>query len=306
MAVLFAKERYFFSRVRNELRKELSPASWQRRVYESADEGWWYWLRFHLVDQLRDKRREFVSDGSGNGGSYRRGNGSFFARVLQSFSAISWLPWRANKPRRHNIQDSEAAFGSDSNELKRPQPWKQGSKQPASGRRGINGRKPGEYSRHLSPRSTGDDIGQVLWYNSHVKSLGVLMSTPMETRVVHLQFSPDGHWLVVCYKYECSVFDVLVCHCFHSDYLYTNFSYIEFTQKNFEHHTNLRHINRNAKQIEWSPNSQRLITRASDFVKVWRIDESSVSYTLCFDLRISNLAGPEFRICRKGNTFRGN
>ena len=40
------------------------------------------------------------------------------------------------------------------------------------------------------------------------------------------------------------------------------------------HHDTLRHIQKKARQVEWSPDGTRLITRTSEFVKLWYIDEA--------------------------------
>lgn len=34
----------------------------------------------------------------------------------------------------------------------------------------------------------------------------------------------------------------------------------------------MRHIRKNAKQVEWSPNGDHLLTRVKDAVKVWHYD----------------------------------
>ncbi|KAL5478898.1 hypothetical protein ACEPAI_2175 [Sanghuangporus weigelae] len=244
VSVLFLKERYSFSQVRNELRRDLSPVKWSR-IYEHADEGWWYWLRFHLFERLREKRRMLVKQYSDAANT----NASKSVKLKNILCSVVCLPRFGRKIKRYRTEDSEMGLDGVADESKRPEPWRKSSKKTAAmPHRMTHSRSHRDGSRHQ--QSPGDDA-LTHWYNAQVKQLSLSMSAPVNTRAVHLQFSPDSHWLVVCYKYECCVFDV---------------------EKSFDYHTTLRHHARNAKQVEWSPGGTRLITRTNDSVKVWSVD----------------------------------
>lgn len=64
-------------------------------------------------------------------------------------------------------------------------------------------------SRDNSPsrRSVGDNEH----FKIHLSSMSRLFYLPTKgERVKHMQFSPDGCWLAVCFEYECRVYDVQV------------------------------------------------------------------------------------------------
>ncbi|KAL5536386.1 hypothetical protein ACEPAF_208 [Sanghuangporus sanghuang] len=136
---------------------------------------------------------------------------------------------------RRGTVDSEAIIFE--NETKRPAFWRKNSKKPgAIGRRQTHARDSREGWQNQGPP---EDDHAVNCYMAQLKQLNVSMSAPTYARVVHLQFSPDGRRLVMPFAY----------------------------------HTTLRHFGRNAKQVEWSPNGKHLITRQSESVKVWTVNQ---------------------------------
>ncbi|KAI5122680.1 hypothetical protein M0805_007940 [Coniferiporia weirii] len=244
---VFVKERWSFSQMREQMRKEFSP---MRRFYESSGASWWFWLRYYLVDQLRKKRlRLFKRSSSVSGSAEHNKQGSFLQRCGD---VIYRLPWLEKGLQRHATQDSEMAINGDAPvQNKRPHTWKRSSRQPASGR-SMPKRTQSDPLQQTPVQYLGDP-NFANWYSKQVKRLGLSLYAPVEQRALHLQFSPNGRWLVVCYKFECCVYNV---------------------EKSFEYHQTLRHnTRRKAKQVEWSPNGSRLLTRLSNDVKIWTIDE---------------------------------
>lgn len=63
-------------------------------------------------------------------------------------------------------------------------------------------------SREISP--SRKSIGDNERFKTQLSCMTRLFDLPKEEQVKHMQFSPDGCWLAVCYEYECRVYDVQV------------------------------------------------------------------------------------------------
>ncbi|THH01683.1 hypothetical protein EW145_g6868 [Phellinidium pouzarii] len=106
-------------------------------------------------------------------------------------------------------------------------------------------------TRNAQGRTQSDDPR----YNNKLKRLALSLHGTMGQSAVHLPFSPDGSWLVVCDKYDCRVYDVV----------------------SFKYRQPVGHKFKKAKQVEWSPDGKHLLTRVGDSdVRVWTINENNI------------------------------
>ena len=55
-----------------------------------------------------------------------------------------------------------------------------------------------------------NDPNKLAKYKERIGRLGLYGVSNTDSRAFHLQYSPNGRWLVICYKYECNVYDVEV------------------------------------------------------------------------------------------------
>ncbi|KAH8112091.1 hypothetical protein DFH11DRAFT_1609623 [Phellopilus nigrolimitatus] len=250
VTVLFVRERWTFSVVRNQMRENFHQELGRLKVYDSSETSVWGWLKYYFVDQLRKQRlrfREGSSSVAGLSELSEHGRFSSFKELLivLGSSFALFRPGIDKKKQRRSRADSDAGVSSNAGDNKRPHAWRHGSKHNDSSIRPNRAQSDPLQRPQLVQGDSDPGI-----YKKQVTKLGLKLSA--EQRALHLQFSPTGRWLVVCFKYECCVFDV---------------------ENSFEFHQTLSHRRKKAKQVEWSPNGQRLLTRINDDVKVWRIDE---------------------------------
>lgn len=212
VTILFAQGRLSFSRLRSDIKRELAPGL--ERMYESSERGWAYWIKFHIFDQLSKKRHTITIQTPEEDTSWEEFSTS--NRIWFWIRYIFWRLFRKNVHRTMSV-DSEAVTGGDGTAAKRPQAWRRGSKYHVASRLDSIGRSHTDPLKPMRNRRTEEaDAWFSQWYKEQLQLLDVKNISEVTTRVMHMSFSPDGHWLAVCYKYECCIFNVLVrthSHC---------------------------------------------------------------------------------------------
>lgn len=205
VAILFVKERLSFSRLRHDIKSELG---WTQ-FYEKSEEGWAYWLKFHLVDQLRAKRRRFTSRSSDY--EVELDGPSTASRTWLAVRHTFWRMFSRTSKRRSGSIDSEAVGDTSIEKIKRPSAWQRGSKQPMTSRVDSTGRTLTDTLKSMHHQATEEAEASISsWYKDKVEQLGLRVKASMVSRVLHMTFSPDGNWLAVCFKYECCIFNAFV------------------------------------------------------------------------------------------------
>lgn len=212
----FARERWGFS----EFRKQ------QKINMNSDDFSLWDWIKYQYRNLRLRKEEHLFTDSEGFFLSRRRRSSSPEAddstlpeRMRRRLIAIKefFAFARPSKPPhfRHDSTNSAAS---------RDEERKKGVRRPSNNRiinsAGRMQSDPWMMSpiRSLSEtnRSYADEFAK------NLKSLQVQQLGPGLHRVKHMQFSPDGKWLVVCYRFLCHVYDVRVRGSFLAP------SYVEF------------------------------------------------------------------------------
>jgi len=242
----FGWERWSFAQFRRQQRLSLIPED---------DSGIWDWLKYtYKKIRMRNRNGHFLDNGSSIILSHHRRQTtspeptdtiaeqvrSGF-KALRQFSMFSWHGESTNNQHQHHQSNSSPDY--DGRE-KRP-----------SGSRHSTGRVMGRsqsdpLTRHAHRTPLEANRAAVDEFSLNLKKLEVRSVGPGHNRVKHMQFSPCGRWLAVCYRFLCHVYDV---------------------ENNFYQHQTLKH-RKNARQVEWSPKGQHLLTRYKDGVKLWKID----------------------------------
>lgn len=138
-----------------------------------------------------------MSDTMYSGGRHTPEPLTFFDRVLSRLRRTAHLSARPDsRLHHHHMKNSEAETE------KRPTPWRGATATSRKARMGSEPLMRPSVRNTLDPAYTAEYIKDVM-------NLGASRSAKT-TRIKHLQFSPNGKWLVVCYRYECSVFAVEV------------------------------------------------------------------------------------------------
>ena len=210
VTILFAQGRLTFSRLRNDIKRELAPGL--TRMYESSERGWAYWIKFHFFDQLRKNRYEFTIYTLEQDPDWEES--STAKRIWVWIRHFFRHLFRKGIHRTTSV-DSEAVAGNNMLEVKRPHPWRRGSKHHVTSRLDSTGRSHTDPLKPMQHRGTEEaDAWFSKWYREELERLDVKINSEQVTRVMHMAFSPDGHWLAVCYKYECCIFNVFVSNTF--------------------------------------------------------------------------------------------
>lgn len=202
----FGRERWSFAQFKRQQRISLMP---------EADSRVWDWIKYTLEKLWIRKRDEHLleNDGSVLLSRHRREMTSpeptdtiaeqvrsGFQAAARKFSLFSW-PGESNghHPHHHHRQHGST---SDCDVEKRP-----GGSRHSTGR--IMGRSQSDpLTRHAHRTTLEDARVPIEAFARNLKKLDYRRVAPNLNRVKHMQFSPSGRWLVVCYRFSCRVFDV--------------------------------------------------------------------------------------------------
>ena len=190
MLLLFFKERIRFSHLRFQMGKNLRNRIHWELIYRS---GWITGVMYYL-DLMRHRKFEFINNRSTEDEDDKK---TISARLkLSKLSCTSsHLEDGLANPKRGTLYDGI--------------PFQQGS-------------QAGDRNLGLGESSSGNrDIGRQE-YKDMLKRLSVQVKADSGLHVSHLQFSPDGKWLAVCYAHECVIFNVTVCLCPNIFYWFIN------------------------------------------------------------------------------------
>lgn len=213
VSFFFGRERWNFSK----FRKEQNPA---RLLYSpELTSSWWYWVKYHLFDVLRNQKYALFSKSSSirtttslhsreqtspsperRHTSTVRAAWSYAKRfVTSTFSSRS--PHRGG---RYATEDTEADIEHVPKRNGNGRTWNTPHKSPSQGEKSQ-----GDSFRPSARNTMENDVAYFEKYIKQIQNFSLLRSTADSTRIKDLQFSPDGRWLVVCYKYSCTVYDVV-------------------------------------------------------------------------------------------------
>lgn len=119
--------------------------------------------------------------------------------VTSTFSSRS--PHRGG---RYATEDTEADIEHVPKRNGNGRTWNTPHKSPSQGEKSQ-----GDSFRPSARNTMENDVAYFEKYIKQIQNFSLLRSTADSTRIKDLQFSPDGRWLVVCYKYSCTVYDVV-------------------------------------------------------------------------------------------------
>ena len=197
------------------MRRDLNRVHWEL-LYSTSEGGWIAWAKYHFLDQLRKRKIIFVHRPLGEPGSpngNRNGNSPYpenggWRRLLGN---VLWF-WNGrqdpeaaiendgynnqNKKRRKSLLNMRSRHGTDA------------SKRSGTGGGTNGGGRGGPSDMHR--QYSENDPNKLAKYKERIGRLGLYGVSNTDSRAFHLQYSPNGRWLVICYKYECNVYDVEV------------------------------------------------------------------------------------------------
>ena len=115
------------------------------------------------------------------------------------------LPWTRRRDRRHATEDTEAEIEHVPRRNGNGMAWKTERKDSSRGEKSQS-----DSMRPSAKNTLENDAVFLERYIKQIQNFALHRATLDSTRIKDLQFSPDGRWLVVCYKYACTVYDVQV------------------------------------------------------------------------------------------------
>ena len=192
MILLLFKERNTFSRVQDSMRGDLCRIHWEQ-IYSTSEGGWLSWVKYYFYIQLAKlkallERRGVLIDRD--------------IPVPDTQRRIGWKSWFD-------------AFSKYSDKTHNPEPANRSGSQ--SRRRSTvifrqGGRSPTNVPSELP---FGNDVRKLAEFRKRLGNFNSRIVTFSGSEfwgshVLHLQYSPNGRWLVVCHKYECVIYNVEV------------------------------------------------------------------------------------------------